>query len=444
MYMQNTAYVYSYFEARIGAKYNETVFFGLQGLLQEYLSTPVTQADIEEAAAIFEQHFGDSTVFNREGWEYIVNTHNGRLPVDIRAVLEGTVVPISNVLMTIVNTDPNCFWLTNWLETLLCHLWYPITVATLSYNTKKMINSYLDATSDNPSAIDFMLHDFGYRGASSEESAGIGGAAHLINFMGTDTLAAMKYAHDHYSADYNSLAFSVRASEHSVMTSDGVNGEMGILDRILDTTPNGIVSIVADSYNIYDFVHNVCLRKDRIMARDGRTVIRPDSITEDHKSPEELTEWIVAKLYDTFGGTVNSKGFKVLDDHVRVLWGDGINPDGINAILWTLKGAGFSAENMVFGMGGGLLQRDINRDTQRFAFKCSAQYRNGEWIDVQKSPLDASKASKPGRLKLIETLDGFKTVRLEEPGIDKLQLVYRHGEIMFPTTFDEIRSRAVQ
>lgn len=447
MYPQGTKYVYSYFEARPGAQYKETVFFGLQGLLQKYLTTPVTMDDIEEAAEIFETHFGDYSIFNREGWEYIVEEYNGLLPVEIYAVPEGTVVPISNVLMTIVNTDPNCFWLTNWLETMLSHIWYPTTVATLSYNVKKNILSYLDATSDNPEAVNFMLHDFGYRGASSEETAAIGGAAHLINFMGTDTLAAMEYAMDYYSADINSLAFSVRASEHSVMTSNGVNGEMEIVDNILAAAPSGIVSIVADSYNIYDFVHNICLRKDQILARDGRVVVRPDSITEDHKSPEELTVWIVSKLYDTFGGVVNSKGFKVLDDHVRVLWGDGISPEGINAILWTLKGAGFSAENMVFGMGGGLLQK-VNRDTQRFAFKCSAQYRDEQWFDVKKNPLDTSKSSKGGRLKLVRTTTNkdtsWLTVRQEESGDDQLQLVYKDGEIKQTTTFQDIRNRASQ
>lgn len=442
MYPPQTEKVYSYFESRVGSEYPYTVFFGLQGLLQKYFTKPVTVEDIDQAEALFKIHFGDDTIFNRAGWEYIVNEYNGYLPVEIKAVPEGSVIPTSNVLMTVVNTDHNCFWLTNWLETTLSHVWYSSTVATLSRHTKKMIESFLDTTSDNPDAVNFMLHDFGYRGASSEETAAIGGAAHLINFMGTDTLAGMVYAVEHYNANLESLAFSVRASEHSVMTANGVAGEMRILDGILAGAPTGIVSVVADSYDIYNFVHEVCLRKKEIVAREGRVVVRPDSITNNHKTPEELTLWIVGELYHHFGGVVNSKGYKVLDDHVRVLWGDGISPNDIDLILKELLRAGYSAENMVFGMGGGLLQK-VNRDTQRFAFKCSAQMRNGTWVDVKKSPLDASKASKAGLLKLVCPQPGqYVTVKQDEDGNDLLEIVFLNGQVLRTQTFDQIRELA--
>jgi nicotinamide phosphoribosyltransferase len=443
MYPEGTEFVYSYFESRKGSKWDHTVFFGLQHLLQTYLADVVVYpSDVREAADLAEAHFGDASMFNKEGWLHVAYAHNGRLPLRIKAVPEGTVVPVGNVLMTVENTCPKCFWLTNFVESLLTHIWYPSTVATLSHSVKQMMADFLRRTSDSPEAINFMLHDFGYRGATTHEAAAIGGAAHLINFMGTDTLPAMQLLMKHYSADPASLAFSVPASEHSVMTATGRTGEYDVLDQLLRNYPSGILSVVADSYDIYAFTDEVIRRKDQILARDGRFVLRPDSVTEQHETPARLTINLVRRLWDGFGGTLNSKGFKVLNDQVRVLWGDGIDPEGIYLILDVLEGAGFSAENMVFGMGGGLLQK-VNRDTQRFAFKSSAQYRNGEWHDVQKMPLDTSKASKAGRLKLIHNeTGGFLTVRVEEPGHDFLDEVFLNGQVMRTQSLDDIRTRA--
>lgn len=446
-YPEDTEVVYSYFESRKGATWDHTVFFGLQYILNTYLKgVVVTWHDVLRAVDLAEAHFGNPDVFNRAGWEHIIDVHGGKLPLRIKAVPEGTVVPVSNVLMTVENTCSRCFWLTNAMESLLTHVWYPSTVATLSHSTKQMMVEYLDRTGDNPDAINFMLHDFGYRGASGHETAAIGGAAHLVNFMGTDTLPAMLLLMEHYKGNLDSLAFSVVATEHSVMTSCGAAGEYEVLDRLLNNHRTGILSVVADSYNIYRFTENIVRRRDQILARDGRFVLRPDSVTPDHPTPEALTVWIVRSLWNGFGGTTNSKGFQVLDDHIRVLWGDGIDPEGIKRILHALEGARFSAENMVFGMGGGLLQK-VNRDTQRFAFKCSAQRRNGEWIDVSKSPLDESKASKAGRLKLVRTEDPddnqvFRTIRIDGPGYDELVTVFENGEVLVNYTLDDIRARA--
>lgn len=443
-YPEDTEVVYSYFESRKGAKWDSTVFFGLQYLLQQYLEgVVVTMEDIEEANVLAAAHFGSPDIFNQAGWEHIVNDHGGKLPLRIKAVPEGTVVPVSNVLMAVENTCPECFWCTNAMESLLTHVWYPSTVATLSYTTKQMMIDFLDRTSDNLDAINFMLHDFGYRGASSHETAKIGGAAHLVNFMGTDTLPAMLLLMKHYKADLASLAFSVVATEHSVMTSRGQEGEFQVLDQLLTNHPTGILSVVADSYDIYEFTREIVRRKDQILARDGRFVERPDSITPEHQTPEELMLWIVETLWDGYGGTVNSKGYKVLDDHIRALWGDGIDHDGIERILATLVAAGFSACNVVFGEGGALLQK-VNRDTQRFAFKCSAQLRNGEWVDISKNPLDASKTSKAGRLKLINTGGGWSTVRINEAFEykDELRTVFLDGELLIKYNLDGIRGRA--
>jgi len=442
-YPKNTDGVYSYFESRNGAVFPYTTFFGLQAILIEHLAgVRVTRDIIEEARMLSLAHFGNTDYFNAEGWYHILEHHDGKLPVRIKAVPEGMSVPTGNVLMTVENTDPECYWLTNAIESLLTHVWYPSTVATLSRTTKEGIAAYLEETGCSLDGLPFMLHDFGYRGTTSHASAGIGGMAHLINFLGTDTLPAMQYAQKYYGADLEGLAYSVAATEHSIMTSLGPDGELKILDELLTDYPNGILSVVSDSYDIYGFVKEVCNRKDRIMARDGVFVVRPDSITPQHKTPEELTLWIVDTLYETFGGTINEKGFKTLDPKVRVLWGDGINQYGIFAILGYLRDAGFAADNMVFGMGGGLLQK-MNRDTQRFAFKSSAQSRDGQWFDVFKRPIDLSKMSKKGKLSLIE-YEG-KLVTLENGCSHKddiLETVFENGEMVKTYTFDEVRANA--
>ena len=215
-YPPGTQNVYSYFESR-GGVFPETVFFGLQYYLKQYLAGKVvTRERIDEAAELFSQHFGDADLFHRAGWELILERHGGRLPVVIRAVPEGTVAPVSNVLMTVENTDPDCFWLTNYLETLLVQVWYGSTVATQSRDMKRTLLESLEETGD-PTLVDFKLHDFGYRGVSSVETAGVGSAAHLINFLGTDTLAGIVVARDFY--DCPMAGFSIPPAEHSTQNS---------------------------------------------------------------------------------------------------------------------------------------------------------------------------------------------------------------------------------
>lgn len=443
-YPEGTQFVSSYFESRPGAEYDSTLFFGLQAIIKKLEGAVVTQADVDEAAMVAAIHFGNPDVFNRSGWEHIVNAHGGKLPVIIKAVPEGTRVPVGNVLMTVENTDPeNTFWLTNALESYLTHVWYPMTVATKSRAIKDSILAGL-VESGTPEKIDFMLQDFGYRGATGNEAAGLGGAAHLVNFMGTDTLMALATAVDFYKADLESLGFSVVATEHSIMTAKGRDGEMEVLDKLLRDHPTGILSVVGDSYDINNFTQEVINRKDIITAREGVFVLRPDSPTPEFPEPEDLFLDLVQQLWDGYGGVENDKGYKVLDDHVRVLWGDGINHDGIEKIIWKLIINGFSVDNVAcFGMGGGLLQK-VNRDTQRCAFKSSAQFRDGRWFDVKKEPLDTSKTSKAGRLKLIEQDGKAATVRREEPGENLLKVVFENGELHNFITFDEVRANSLK
>lgn len=439
MYVKGTQRVHSYLESRKGAQFKETVFFGLQFITKRYLTgVVVTRENIEAAAALYRLHFGNENLFNRAGWEYILNVRGGKLPVIIRAVPEGTPVPIDNVLMTVENTDDECFWLTNYLETILTHVWYGSTVATLSREVKKVLKHYYDRTADSDAGLAFGLQDFGCRGVSCMDQAGYGGCAHLINFLGTDTVPAMPFAAMYYGASFDGLGYSVPATEHSIMTALGAEGEYDLVQDLLNEYPTGILSVVGDSYNIFDMAKALGTRfKAQILARDGVFVLRPDS-----GDPEEVMMELLNILWKLFGGTVNSKGFRVLPKQIRLLWGDGIDIRGIQNILGAMLVNGWSIENIAcFGMGGGLLQK-VNRDTQRSAFKCSAQMRNNVWIDIQKNPLDQSKKSKAGRLKLIKVNGEYKTVRLEEPGEDILVTVFENGDITKEWTFVEVRKNA--
>lgn len=445
-YPKGTEAVYSYFEARAGAEWDEVKFFGLQYLLKEYLEgVVVTQAMINEAEMLAKAHFmGVDGTFYKEGWQYILDKHEGKLPLRIKAVPEGVSVPVSNVLMTVVNTDPNCYWLTNFAETMLSRIWYACTVATKSAETRKVIEGYWDKTVDDDVdrfGINFCLHDFGSRGVSSYESAGVGGMAHLTNFMGTDTIHAMAFAHKYYDADLDNIAYSVPATEHSVMTARGREGEEEVFVKLLNDYPKGILSVVSDSYDIFNFTLNFAEKyKEQIMNRDGKLVFRPDS-----GDPVDVTLQVLENVGKVFGYTTNEKGFKVLPPYVGVIWGDGIDIDGINDILNCMRLKGWSASNIVFGMGGGLLQK-LNRDTMRFAFKASAIKIDGEWHDVYKDPVTAQadsgmfKGSKRGKLKLIKTNKGYETVQFDQIDLDELQLVFENGKIVNEYNWDEVKA----
>lgn len=432
--------VHGYFEARMGAKWAETVVFGPQGIIKKYLTGQVvTQEKIEEAAEYCRAHFGNDTAFNRAGWEHILKEWGGKLPLIIRNVREGTVVPVSNVLMTVTNLGGvKTNFVVGYLETLLSHVWYGTTVATQSREAKKIVKHYLDLTSDG-GLLDFFIHDFACRSVTCMEQAGYGGAAHLINFLGTDTLPAMKYAKMLYGASLDGLAYSVPATEHQIMTADGADGEAAIVGRLLDLYPTGILSMVGDSFNIYEFARTICgeLYREKILNRDGTVVIRPDS-----GDPVEVMLKLVNILWEKFGGTINSKGFRVVNPKVRLLWGDGINLIGVKAVFESFMTNGWAAENIAcFGIGSNLLQK-VNRDDLRCAFKCSAMFRDGAWQDVFKSPVEGGKESKKGRLKLIKDSDGYKTVRFEDEGEDLLVETFNHGELKNEITFPEVRENA--
>lgn len=436
-YPPGTETVYSYFESR-GGEFPETVFFGLQYLLDRYLSgIVVTPEKIDEAERIFAEHFPAGSFFHRRGWEHVVDAHGGRLPIRIKAVAEGSVVPTGNVLMTIENTDPACYWLTNYLETLLVQVWYPSTVATQSRAMKRTIAASLRETG-SIDELPFKLHDFGFRGVSSVETAALGGAAHLVNFRGTDNLAGIMLARRHYGAGMP--GFSIPAAEHSTLTSWGRDHEADAYRNMLRQFPAGLVAVVSDSYDVFHACRAIWgdVLKAEVLSRDGTLVVRPDS-----GDPPTVVVQVLEILGERFGFTVNDRGYRVLDRHVRLIQGDGIDREMLGRVLEAVAGARWSADNIAFGSGGGLLQK-VNRDTSRYAFKCSSATVAGVPRDVFKQPAtDRGKSSKRGRLKLLRDDGHFRTVREEEdPAPDALIEVFRDGELQNPTTWDAICRRA--
>lgn len=436
-YPAGTTGVYSYIESR-GGRYDRTVFFGLQAFIKEYLLTPITQADIEFADEFLTAH---GEPFNRSGWQYILDNHNGYLPIVIRAIPEGTVVPVKHVLATIENTEPVCAWLTTCIETaLLRAIWYPTTVATQSWHIKQVIKDFLEKTGD-PSTVDFKLHDFGARGVSSMESAGIGGAAHLVNFMGTDTITGVLYAREYYSAGI--AGFSIPAAEHSTITSWGRDREVDAYRNMLKqfAQPGSILAVVSDSYDIFNAVNDIWGEqlRQQVIDSGATVVIRPDS-----GDPVVVNRQLIEKLGEKFGYTINSKGFKVLK-HVRLIQGDGVNELTIRSILGAFMAMGWSADNIAFGMGGALLQQ-IDRDTQRFAMKCSSVCIDGEWRDVQKDPItDSGKKSKAGRVDLWTNGTDYVSAVSSPDGsgwTSALQTVFANGILFNECTFDEVRMRS--
>lgn len=442
-YPPNTEIVHSYIESR-GGEYPATLFFGLQAFIKEYLTKPVTNEDVIDAAEFCAKH---GVPFNLDGWLYIVRCCDGKLPLIIKAVPEGTIVPTGNVLVTVENTDPQCYWLTSYVESaLLRAVWYPTTVATISKSIHNLIRKHLNNTADNLDGLPFKLNDFGSRGVSSLESSGLGGMAHLVNFQGTDNipgcLAAMEY--------YNSKmpGFSIPAAEHSTITAWGRDGEAKAYANMLEkyAKPGALIAVVSDSYDIYYACEHIWGEqlKQQVIDSGAIVVIRPDS-----GNPPDVVARCCVLLDQKFGHVVNSKGFKVLN-HVRIIQGDGINYQSIDQILARVITLGYSTDNIAFGMGGALLQH-MNRDTQRFAMKCSAVRIAGSWYDVFKQPVtDAVKVSKKGRLELYrDSVTGkFKTRAVDQTfnksptEVAMLDVVYLNGHLMRDQSFEDVRIRA--
>jgi nicotinamide phosphoribosyltransferase len=445
-YPPGAEYVSSYIEAR-GGDFKRMVFFGLQAYLKKYLSQPISLAEIDYAQSLWQDH---GVPFNREGWLHILHEHDGYLPLSIQAVAEGSVLPIKHPIVQVRNTDPAVPWLTSYVETaLLRAVWYPTTVATLSWHVKQVIGKYLRQTCENTDAeLPFKLHDFGARGSTSYEAASLGGLAHLVNFQGTDTVSALIAAREFYHEDM--AGFSIPASEHSTMTSWGREREAEAYENMVDQFggEGRIFAVVSDSYDLFAAISKIWggSLKDKVINNGGTLVVRPDS-----GNPIKVCVDVVESLGNIFGYTINTLGYKVLPSYVRVIQGDGVHMLSIEAILQRLKKKGWSAENITFGMGGALLQRDIHRDTMNWAMKANAIKFTGDtgWTDVYKDPVtDPGKVSKRGRLAVIREGDAFTTIREEKlagelaGAQNLLHDVWRDGQLLVDQSLSDIRKRS--
>lgn len=444
MFPPKTTKLFYYFESR-GGEFKKTLVNGLQGILARYFTTPITHADVEEAAQFNLLH---GEPFARESWDYIVDKYNGYLPIKIRAVPEGLLIPTHNVLFTVESTDERVPWVAGAVETILERVWYPITVGTLSWEIKQDILSALESSSDDPlGQIPFKLHDFGARGVSSHESAEIGGAAHLINFMGSDNIEGIRYANFMY--DEKMAGFSIPAGEHSIITSWMKKGERdayaNIIKRFGGKYP--LIAFPTDSYDHFNAVSNILGKdlKQQIIECGSMVVVRPDS-----GDPRKIVAETLKRLDVAFGSVTNKKGFKVLN-HVRVLQGDGVNRESISGILEDTLNGRFSIDNIAFGMGGALLQK-VDRDTCKFAYKCSGGIVDGEYRDIFKDPVtDPGKKSMVGELELFHDVNGYYTITRQElidnqfrtgDEVSVLQTVYENGPRFAHEKLSVVRARS--
>lgn len=439
----NTEATYSYIEAR-GGHYENVLWYGALAYILDKLTTKITMDMVEEAKEVLTHH---GEPFPYEGWKYVVEHLNGCIPLRIRALPEGSLIPTGIPLMTIESTCEQAFWMPGWIKTQLMRVWYPTTVATRSHYIKGIIHEYLEKTSDDPkNEINFKLHDFGARGVSSRESANIGGSAHLINFMGTDTVTTLQFIKKYYGESM--AGFSIPAAEHSTITSWGKDCEVLAYQNMINQfgKPGDLVAVVSDSYNIYDAVEKIWCSdsmQELIKEKGCTVVIRPDS-----GYPATVVNRILDIMKVHIKMTQNSKGFWILPSHMRIIQGDGVDESSIQEILSTMARNGYSASNIAFGMGGALLQK-LDRDTISFAQKCSAIKINGIWQNVSKNPIgDSSKKSKAGRVDtFLNHNNNFKwctrlndKVNYDLPSA--MQEIFFNGEVKNISTWKQIRERA--
>ena len=492
MYPEGTTLVYSNLTPR-SVKYlpkiegtdDKVVFFGLQYFIKDFLiekfNTEFFSKPKNEVVSYYKRRL-DTSLGGDADVSHIEALHDlGYLPILIKALPEGAAVDAKIPVFTIENTLPDFFWLTNFLETILsATIWKPCTSATLARKYKKLLLNFAEETGVDPSFVGFQGHDFSFRGMSGAEDAAMTGAGHLTSFVGTDTVPAIDFLEDYYNAnaDKELVGCSVPATEHSVMTlnakfDEGEPDEYDSFKRLItDLYPNGIVSIVSDSFDFWGVLTKILPSlKAEIMARDGKVVIRPDSgdpvkivagYTEDEVYLDngyfkevgtdkilDLNEinGAVEVLWETFGGTVTDKGFKSLDSHIGLIYGDSITLDRANEILTRLKNKGFASNNIVFGIGSYTYQYQT-RDTLGFAVKATAGIVNGEVKEIFKKPKtdDGMKNSAKGFLAVYRDVNdpkGNYTLKdqVSANTLSDLAPVFENGKLLIDQNLVDIRNR---
>lgn len=464
MIKEGTEFIYSAITPRRANEFTSLIVVaGHQYLIKEYLTGQrITEEMIDEAEAEIE---AQGYQFNRERWEYILKQHQGKLPLKIKAIPEGTVVPVGCPIVTIVNTDPKCAWLVSYVETMFLRgMWFMTTVAS----TARELKSYLSEVMFKHTGqkyVGFHVHNFGARGASSYEASNMAGMAHAMLFDGSDDLQSNRNIKYYYNTS-NNFTSSVIASEHSVSCSNSdaeKNVDFPIAVKMLDIleeavdrynkTGKGVpvVSIVIDTYDAFRFVKDYLGRdlKDRVIQlgkKGGKVVVRPDS-----GDPVEMPIRILEILLNIFGYTENEQGYKVLPPYIGVIQGDGINSKSIRTICEKLEERKICLSNIVFGMGGKLTHPEKGRDTFSFAMKASAQYNinDGHWVDLFKNPItDTGKRSLKGRVTTFKSknndsiiADRIELLEINKNLEDMMVDVFLDGESLNETKFEEVRER---
>lgn len=461
-YPPGTQYVYSNWTPRMSRVpgVDKVVFFGLQYFLDQYLGdlwSDFFLGDIDETCARYQKTVDGYLGPNGIGVDHLRDLHDlGYLPLLFRAIPEGRSVPLRVPAMTVENTHPRFYWLVNYLETVLSNvLWMPCTSATVAKRMRELLVRRARTSGEGPEFVDWQGHDFSYRGMAGFEAAYLSGAAHLISFKGTDTMPALAFVDRYYPTD-QFVGGSVAATEHSVMCAGGEDDERATYERLLDLYPTGIVSIVSDTWDFWNVLTTIVPSlKARIMARDGKVVIRPDSgdpvkiVCGDPEAPAGSPErkGAVELLWDTFGGTTNAAGFKMLDPHVGVIYGDSINYDRADAITAGLMAKGFASTNIVFGMGSYGYQYQT-RDTFGFAMKATWCRVNCEERSIFKKPKtdNGTKNSAKGRVAVLRNEQG-ELYRVDEAtqaqeANSELVPVWQNGQFIRKYSFDQVRANA--
>lgn len=459
-YPEGTEYVYSNFTPRSSRVdgVDEVVFFGLQAFLKLILGGPHVKdffenpsVRIKEYKEMIDGYLGPNNVDMNHLHDL---AHLGYIPLEFKALPEGSLVPLGVPMFTVENTHPDFAWLVNYIETILsAEVWMPCTSATTAYYIKKDLLEWAEKTGGSTEFVDFQGHDFSFRGLPGLNAAAASGAGHLLSFRGSDTIPSIRWIESLYPGENGFIAGSVPATEHSVMCAGGQEDERETYERLLDLYPSGIVSVVSDTWDLWKVLRETLPSlRDKIMARDGKLVVRPDS-----GDPADIlcgnslegirldaVKGVVEILWEGFGGTVNEKGYKELDSHIGVIYGDSINREKANEICRRLEEKGFASTNVVFGIGSFNYQY-VTRDTFGFAMKATSVVIDGEQRDIFKKPVtdNGGKFSAKGRLAVVRNEDSGKLELLQgvdDPIVeDELVTVWKDGKFVKPHSFAEVR-----
>lgn len=463
-YPENTTLVYSNWTPRKSRieGVNEVVFFGLQYFIKKYMidefSVNFFNKPKDEIVKKYARRINHYLGKNQVGTSHIEALHDlGYLPMVIKALPEGVSVPIRVPMFTMYNTLPEFFWLTNYFETLASTtIWMPCNSATIAKQYKKLLCKYASKTSSDKMEVAWQGHDFSMRGMAGLEAAMMSAAGHLLSFFGTDTIPAIDFLEEYYNANSETelIGNSVAATEHSVMCMGTNSGEEETFKRLItEVYPNGIVSIVSDTWDLWkvltEYLPNL---KEEVLQRDGKVVIRPDSGdpvdiicgNPNGKTIEEQ-KGVIELLWDIFGGTTNSKGYKELDAHIGAIYGDSITLERATQICERLKQKGFASTNVVLGIGSFTYQYNT-RDTFGFAMKATYGEVNGKGREIYKDPItdDGTKKSAKGLIKIEKEKGTYKLidqVTWEEEKQGELKEVFRDGKLLIDDSLNEIRSR---